>query len=324
MPIKGFVDLQVNGGWGINFSESNLKVEDVADLTEKIVEEGTIAYCPTVCTASQEVYKKILPAITRGMENPEIELHIPGMHMEACFFNPKCTGAHPTEHLCNPSIEIFKRWQGYAEGKIRILTLAPELPGAMDLIEYATREGVVVSLGHHYADSVTIAEAARAGARASTHLGNGLPMTLPRHPNPIWSQLANDDLVAMFIMDGHHLDEDTAKVSLRAKGLHRSIIVSDMAAIAKLSPGDYEQLETTTTIESSGKIVVKDSDGRLAGSSATMRECANWLASKGLLAQEKLEHVGFYAPCKLLGIDPTRFNKYEPLVTWNGERFDLI
>jgi N-acetylglucosamine-6-phosphate deacetylase len=217
----GWVDVQVNGYVGVDFSTAGLTVDDVRRATEELVRRGTAAYCPTVITCAPEVYEQNLQVLAAAMREPDLRPHLLGIHLEGPFLANDAKGAHQTRWLQRPDIALFDRWMKLAEGRIRLLTLAPELEGADALIRHATGCGVTVLIGHHVGDNASIDRAARAGARGCTHLGNGIPNVLPRHPNPIWTQLADDRLVGLFIADGYHLPAEFVKVALRAKGLER-------------------------------------------------------------------------------------------------------
>ena len=297
---SGFVDLQVNGYRGIDFSAPGLTLDAVRHVTRQLLGAGTVAYCPTLVTADPAVYVANLPVLAQALREPDLGPHLLGIHMEGPFLAPAARGAHPERWLRDPDGSLFARWQELAAGQIRILTVAPELPGAEALIRQAAAQGVLVSLGHHMADEAAIAAAVQAGARASTHLGNGIPGLLPRHPNPIWTQLACDGLIGMFIADGHHLPATFVRAALRAKTVDRFVVVSDAAAIAGLAPGEYDYMDARVTIEPSGRIVRKDG-WSLAGSSATMLDCINWLGALGCLTEAQLWRVGRDNALQLLG-----------------------
>ena len=152
----------------------------------------------------------------------------------------------------NPSIEELKHLQTISGNRLVLVTLAPERAGAIEFIREATRIGIVVALGHTAADSETLANGIEAGATLATHLGNGIAATLPRHPNPIWTQAADDRLFASLIADDHHLDRAVLRVLFRAKTAERVILVSDAGPLAGLPAGAYGAWE----VEPSGKIVV--------------------------------------------------------------------
>ncbi len=296
----GFVDLQVNGFLGIGFTSVDLTVEKVRKVTEELLRRGTAAYCPTICTTDQKSYEAALPVLARAMREPDLRGHLPGIHMEGPFFAPPSRGIHPLALLREPDTSLFDRWQELAEGNIRILTMAPELDGAEAFIRHVAERGVIVSLGHHMADNAAIQRAVAAGAKLCTHVGNGIAQMLPRHPNPIWSQLGNDALTNSFITDGHHLPDEFIRVALRAKTVERFVVVSDSVALAGMPPGRYGEGDGQVTIEPSGRIAMSNG-WSLAGSSACMLDCMNHLGALGMLDEDDLWRVGHDNPLRLLG-----------------------
>ena len=297
---EGWIDLQVNGYAGVDFSAAGLTVADVRRATEALVSKGTAAYCPTVVTSSLERYEENLPVLAAAMEEPDLRPHLLGIHLEGPFLSLDGRGAHQASLLRKPDAALFERWLTLARGHVALLTLAPELEGAEHLIKFATSKGVVVLLGHHVADAESIDRAVRAGARGCTHLGNGIPNTLPRHPNPLWNQLGDDRLTGLFITDGHHLPIEFVRVALRVKGLDRCIVTSDASPIAGLPPGRYTWMGVELVSEPLGRIGVADS-AVLAGSSATMADCMVWLRSWSHLYEKDLKKLGRDNPLRLLG-----------------------
>ena len=168
---------------------------------------------------------------------------VAGIHVEGPSISEKDgpRGAHPLAHVRPPSIAEFELWQQASNNLVSMVTLAPENDGSMDYIRALTSQGVLVALGHTAATPEEIHAAADAGATLSTHLGNGAASMLPRHPNFIWAQLADDRLTASLIADGWHLPADTFKSMLRAKGVERAILVSDTVALAGMPAGLYQQ-----------------------------------------------------------------------------------
>jgi len=305
MDTSGWIDLQVNGFLGVDFSAPDLTLDGVRRITRELCERGTSAYCPTLVTCDPAVYARNLPILAQAMREPDLREHLPGLHLEGPFLGHASRGAHPAEWLAPPDPRRFDEWQRLSGGGIRILTLAPELEGAPALIRHAVAQGVVVSLGHHAADGDAIARAVEAGATLCTHLGNGIANLLPRHPNPIWSQLADDRLTACVIADGHHLPASFLRVAWRAKGRERLIVTSDAAAIAGLPPGPYSYMGSSVVIEPGGRIVMATSSSgggaTLAGSSCTLAECLRHLASLGDWSEDDLVQVGRRNPVAILG-----------------------
>lgn len=239
----GLVDLQVNGYAGIDLNAGVPGIESISSLARQLLAMGVTGFCPTLITASREALLQRLRAIAGAIEADErLAAMVAGIHVEGPFIAPEDgpRGAHPPEHVRPPDFAEFAAWQEAAGGRITILTLSPHWPGASAFIEKVTRENVKVAIGHTGASAEAITAAVDAGAVLSTHLGNGAAAVLPRHPNFIWTQLADDRLTASFIADGHHLPGDTLKVMLRAKGLERAVLVSDTAALGGMPPGLYD------------------------------------------------------------------------------------
>ncbi|HEV2125864.1 MAG TPA: amidohydrolase family protein, partial [Chloroflexota bacterium] len=238
-------------------------------------------------------------------------------------------GAHPREHARPPDYDEFQRLQDAAGGRIGYITLAPELPGAPAFIERVVRNGVVVALGHHAGSTADIEAAVSAGARHCTHLGNGAHAQLPRHPNYIWDQLAEDRLSAGIIADGHHLPPAVVKTFVRAKGLERTILVSDAIAAAGLPPGRYEggkgqALEITET----GRIQLAGTP-YLAGSGLRLHEgIGNAVRFAGISLAESVR-LATENPGRLFGVEGS-YGRLEPgfdadllLFQWDTERAEV-
>lgn len=324
MKHRGFIDIQLNGFKGVNFSAPDLTLDQVRMATRELVKAGTTAYCPTVITSPLDNYKHSLPILATAMRDKELKPHLLGIHMEGPFISPieGARGAHPPEHIIKPDVDTFKRFQELADGNIVLLTLAPEVEDAMALIRYATENGTVVSMGHHLAEDTVMEEAVQAGVRVCTHLGNGLPNMINRHQNPLWWQLACDDLAGIFVTDGHHLPGDYIKVALRSKTAKRFVVVSDASHLAGMAPGTYDFNGHPAVLAPNGRIAFKDTP-YLAGSSATMLQCMNFLASLNLLSEKELWAVGRDNPLRLLGRHLARQPAGTPSVVFKNNQFAL-
>ena len=300
----GFIDLQVNGFMGVDFSDPSLTEEQFISACQALLKKGTAAFLPTLITSSPAVYEHNLPLIARVIQNREFQGRLLGIHLEGPFISqqPGAVGAHNPEYVQKPDLDFLLKLLDLGIGAVKLLTVAAELPGVESLIEYAVSQGITVSIGHSLFDSHMLYEAARSGALAMTHLGNGLPNLLPRHPNPIWAGLACDAFTAMLITDGHHLPDEVIKVAVRAKGSEKFIVVSDAAPVAGLPPGHYTFSHNDAILEESGKFH-NPAKQCLVGSSATMIQCMNHMASLGLLTLDELLAVGVYNPLKLIRMD---------------------
>jgi len=256
----GLVDLQVNGYGGLDLNDDAVTPDRVFNLAGKLALAGTTTFLPTLITASREQLLKRLSVIAEARrQHPLIAHMVPGIHVEGPAISPEDgpRGAHPLAHVRPPSLDEFAAWQTASGGLVRLITLAPEYAEAVAYIRAVTKAGVLVALGHTAATPEQIHAAAEAGARLSTHLGNGAAAMLARHPNFIWAQLADDRLDATFIADGHHLSADTFKAMLRAKGLNRSVLVSDSVALAGMPAGLYHQaIGGAVEVSASGRIGV--------------------------------------------------------------------
>ncbi len=304
---KGFVDLQVNGYLRVDFSSPSLRMEDICRVTEALVHAGTVAYCATLITSPLEIYRRNLPLIAKAMSEPDVRGRLLGIHLEGPYLSPEegARGAHQARWMRRPDRDEFSRLQEWSQGGISILTLAPELVGAIDLIGYIRKNHTTrIALGHHLASRDTIRDAVIAGASLATHLGNGCPSLLPRHANLILHQLADEGLTAGLITDGNHVPEDFIRIVFKCKGANRVFIVSDSAPIAGLEPGLYTNMGIQVRLTSSGRIEQLDAP-YLAGSGCTMAQCMRYLRSLGFLNEAELWQVGFENQLEILGLSPT-------------------
>lgn len=285
MRVPGFFDLQVNGFGGIDFNGRGLAAERVAQALDRMRVTGVTRCLPTLITSSFEDFAERARSIAT-LDHPAIA----GIHMEGPYLSPEDgpRGAHPRAHVIPASIEDFRRRQDAASGRIRLVTLAPEVHGALALIEHLRSTGVHVAIGHTDADPGTIADAVSAGADLATHLGNGCAAVLPRHPNVIWELVAADDLLASLIVDGHHMPPSTVKSLVRAKGLARTVLITDAIAAAGASPGRYTLGEIDVDLAADGRVSLPGTP-YLAGSSLTMdRAIGNTVRFAGLSIEQVL------------------------------------
>lgn len=264
----GFIDLQVNGYAAVDYNSPSTPHEEIARSIQVLHSTGTTRFYPTVITGSKEGMLgslKNLAAAKRTM--PAIE----GFHVEGPHICPDDgpRGAHPRHCVRQPDIDEYRRWQEATDGGVRLVTLSPEWPEAPAYIEKVVEDGVVVSIGHTKASADQIQDAVRAGATMSTHIGNGAHSEMKRHPNYIWEQLAEDRLAAGLIADGIHLGSAFLKVAVRAKGVARSVLVTDASMPALAEPGEYMLGEVAVELTKDGRVVLRGGD-RLAGSALRM------------------------------------------------------
>jgi N-acetylglucosamine-6-phosphate deacetylase len=266
----GFIDLQVNGYNGQEFSSPELTPPKVAAIVRAHYAFGVTALCPTLTTQSFEVLEHGMRAIAAACDQDAgVRRAVIGIHLEGPYFCPEDgpRGAHPVEHCRRPKWDEFHRLQEAASGRIRILTMSAEFDEAPDFIAQVTASGVVVAIGHTGANGAQIRAAVDAGAKLSTHLGNGAHRMLRRHPNYLWDQMAEDRLSASLIVDGHHLPPEVVKCMVRAKTPQRCILVSDVSGLAGLPVGRYTGSGCELEVLADGRLVIAGQDQLLAGAS---------------------------------------------------------
>jgi N-acetylglucosamine-6-phosphate deacetylase len=313
-------DLQINGCHGISFNSPTLTVEQVRTVIDECRKHGIGGLLPTLITNAFAATAHGFLTLRRACEtDPVVAAAVPGFHLEGPYIagedGPR--GAHPREHVRDPDLDEFRRWQEAAGGRIRLVTLAPERTGALRFIEQVSRSGVIVAIGHTAATPAQIRDAISAGARLSTHLGNGSHAMLPRHENCIWAQLAADELWASFIPDGHHLPANLVKVIVRMKSPARSIITCDASPLAGSSPGQYGEWEVLPE----GKVVVPGTPF-LAGSWAFTDLCVgNAIRMAGIGLRDAID-MACARPRELLGLPPWELavGSRAPIMLFDWER----
>ncbi len=267
----GFIDIQVNGFAGVDFCDGSLDAAKAASILAALWKTGVTTFCPTVITNSQEQLLRCFSLLEEARNaNPRFAWSAPCYHLEGPYISPGGSrGAHNPKLMRPPDWAEFLELQQAAGGRIGIVTLAPELPGALDFIRRAREAGVVVAMGHTDATPEQIHQAAEAGAQLSTHLGNGCPQMIDRHRNPLWAQLAIDQLAASFICDGFHLPRDLVRVIHRVKGIDRSVLITDAVHVAGLEPGRYRLVDQEIELLPTGQVVMADRRS-MAGSALSM------------------------------------------------------
>lgn len=295
-----FVDLQANGFAGVDYNASEATPEQIGRSLDVMQAMGVGLCLPTIITSTTEHFiacgRKIL-----ATRHPMIA----GLHMEGPYISPEdgFRGAHPLSCVMPASLDDFRRRQEAVDGQIRLLTLAPESPGAIAVIEAVVETGVRVALAHTNATGAQIADAVRAGATLSTHLGNGCPAILPRHPNPIWEQLAADALHASLIVDGHHLPPSTVRVMVRAKRPERCLLVTDAIMAAGAPPGPYHLAGLDVICSEDGRVAAPGSS-TLAGSALTMPRAVGLCTAWSTLDVGVVWAMASTQPAHYLGLEP--------------------
>jgi len=289
IAVPGFVDLQVNGFGGVDFLDANS--DGYRRAGEALLETGVTAYVPTLITSPEEHLLAALAEVPTGRESPRIL----GVHLEGPFLSPRRLGTHVASARRDPDLALLDRLLD--GGPVRLMTLAPELPGADALIDRLLERGVVVSLGHSDASAAQARDAFDRGVRTVTHLFNAMRPFLHRDPGIVGAALAAPDVVVQIIVDGIHLAAETAEVVWRAAG-GRVALVTDAIAAAGVSEGSYSFGSLDVHVREG---VVRGPDGVLAGSVLTMDEAVRNLHALGVPLADAVA-AATSVPARALGL----------------------
>jgi N-acetylglucosamine-6-phosphate deacetylase len=305
-------DLQINGHGGIWFGGPSITADDVIKTLAPHFRFGISRLCPTLITNSFAALANGFAAIREACERHEwVNCMVPGCHLEGPYIasedGPR--GAHPLEHVRPADWREFEKLQEASGQRIRLVTLAPEVDGAIDFIRRAVQAGVVISIGHTGADPDTVRAAVDAGARLSTHLGNGAHGMLRRHPNYIWEQLGDSRLSASVISDGYHLPASVLQTIIRTKGEMSTILTCDAAGLAGCPPGVYHEGSVDVEVLQDGRIVIAGQRQLLAGSSVETDTCVREAVRIGGVSLATAIDMASRNPARLLGFEEIRLRR---------------
>ncbi|MDH7569653.1 MAG: N-acetylglucosamine-6-phosphate deacetylase [Armatimonadota bacterium] len=335
-----FIDVQVNGYGGLSLSGPGAAPDTLPYMVRALRRVGVLFFFPTLTTESPENMLRAVRAIATARRDPEVAHATPFIHLEGPYISTEDgpRGAHPREHVRPPNWEEFQRLQDAAEGRVGIVTLGAEYPGSTRFIEQLVEAGVVAALGHTGATPAQIRDAIRAGARLSTHLGNGSHALIDRHQNYIWEQLAADELYASLIADGHHLPPSVLKCMIRCKGVARTILTSDAVAAAGLPPGVYSaegreievlpngrvQLAGTPFLAGSGLVLPKSIENAVRFAGVSLDDAVRMVTLNPARLMGLEERLGSIAPGKEASLTLFRWNEETASISiagvvWRGQ-----
>jgi N-acetylglucosamine-6-phosphate deacetylase len=288
-----FLDVHIHGAAGHDVMEAT--PEALAKVSGFLASRGTGSFLATTVTAPLDTTLRSLEGLARRIEDAKGQgwegARPLGIHLEGPFLSHAKRGVHPPEHLLEPDTVIFDRFFEAAEGKIRLITLAPELPGAVELAAHATALGVQVSVGHSNATAEETGKAIAAGACSATHTFNAMRQLDHREPGILGKVLTTDALYAELICDGIHVDPSLVPLWWRAKGKSRAILVTDAMSATGMPEGEY-MLGGFAVQVADGRATSKDSPGVLAGSVLTLdRALRNFVAFTGESVENALPLV---------------------------------
>jgi N-acetylglucosamine-6-phosphate deacetylase len=308
----GLIDLQINGINGIDFNTPSLTQEDIVNATHYLLSQGITTFFPTIITNSDENILAIVHTIYQAcIANPLVNECVAGIHLEGPFISPAdgAKGAHNAKYIKAPDWDLFTRFQESAGGKIKIVTIAPEWEGSGSFIKKCRDHGVLVSMGHSMANTEQIKKAVKAGMTLSTHLGNGIPLLLPRHPNMIWGQLAADELYACIITDGIHIPDSFIKVVMKNKG-KATIIISDATCFAGMPSGEYEShIGGSVIVDEEKRVSLKSTPGLLAGAGKSLLENVETLIDHDLATLSEAWQMASINVTEMLAKNEDTFNE---------------
>ena len=293
-----FFDIHVHGALGHDFMLAS--VEEMANVGRFLALRGVAHYLPTTVTSSLDKTLQALEGLAQFLDlAPAEDCATPvGLHLEGPFLCPAKRGVHPTAYLLAPSIEAFERFQQAAGGHIKLLTLAPEMPGALELISYAVERGVRVSMGHSNATAAETEAAIRAGARSATHLFNAMHVLDHREPGIAGVVLDDDRVFAEAIVDGIHIHPAMIRLWLKMKGEDRAILVTDGMAAMGMPDGTYRLGDLVVEVRGG----VCRSGGALAGSVLTMETAVSKLREMTGVSLGTAVRLASHNPAAMLGL----------------------
>lgn len=290
--LPGFVDVQINGAMGVDLTRDPGRIGEVAAFLPIC---GVTSFLPTVISASPEQTEAAVAAIG-GWQAGDGEARSLGLHLEGPYLNPVRAGAHPRQHLRAPSLDESARWR--ADRGVAMVTLAPELTGALDVVEQLTAAGIVVCAGHTAAGPGELAQAVDAGVRGVTHLFNAMGSMSARAPGAAGATLSHPSVIAGLIVDGLHVDPAMVCVAWRALGAERIVLVTDAMAALGLPTGPSMIGDTAVFVDERG---VRTEDGVLAGSVLRFDEAVRNLVRFTGCSLAEASRAASTTPARLLG-----------------------
>jgi N-acetylglucosamine-6-phosphate deacetylase len=300
--VPGFVDVHIHGAGGHDVMEATPAALDC--ITSTVARHGTTSILATTVTASVDETCKSLEGIAqyiRSHEQPEntgLAAEILGIHLEGPFISKARRGVHPPDSIARPSIETLDKFRAASDGLIRILTVAPEIPGALDLIRAAVANGIVAAIGHTDADYDQTRAAIQAGARHAVHFYNAMRPFSHRDPGVIGAILTEPDVTAEIIADGIHVAGPAIQVLLGTKGFDTVLLASDATAATGMRDGNFRLGNFEVTVKDG---VCRNSEGKLAGSTLTLDRALRYIVALGVPLIDALR-MATILPARRLGL----------------------
>ena len=297
----GFIDVHLHGAGGADALDGEIAA--VRQLANKHLYQGTTTLYPTVISASPAKTSQAIKAVQQVMQSEDFFGRILGVHLEGPFLAPEYCGSHEVEQLRQP-IDCVAEWQRYlAEPTVRLITLAPELPGSEALVRTAALRGVKTAVGHSGADFDLLREASTWGINQGSHLFNAMKGIHHRDPGTAGALLAMNRFYVQIIADGHHLHPAMLRITVRCKGPERTILVSDAIRCAGMPDGDYLLGESQITMQDG---VARTASGQLAGSTIYLADAVRHMVLATSTGLQTAVQMATSTPAKAMGIESTK------------------
>jgi N-acetylglucosamine-6-phosphate deacetylase len=305
--VPGFVDVHIHGAGGHDVMEATPDALDC--ITSTVARYGTTSILATTVTASVDETCRSLDGIAKYIRAHEkfedaeqdqggLAAEILGIHLEGPFISRARRGVHPPDTIARPSVEILDKFCAAADGLIRIITIAPEIPGALDLIHYAVANGIVAAIGHTDANFEQTQAAIQAGARHSVHFYNAMRPFSHRDPGVIGAILTEPDITAEVIADGIHVAGPAIQVLLGTKGFDTVLLASDGTAATGMPDGKFRLGNFEVTVKDG---VCRNSEGKLAGSTLTLDRALRYIVALGVPLVDAVR-MATILPARRLGL----------------------
>jgi N-acetylglucosamine-6-phosphate deacetylase len=295
--VPGFIDVHIHGGGGRDVMEGTREAVEV--ISAVLAKHGTTSFLATTVTASPIATIRAVESLGKLMAEGTPGAKILGVHLEGPFISEKKRGVHPLEHIRKPSIRIFDELLKISGNHIKLITLAPEVEGGLELVQNARSKGVLVSIGHSNATFQEAMLAINAGASHATHTYNAMREFNHRDPGILGAVLTDTRVWAEVIADGAHVDPAAANILLKCKGVRNILLITDAISAADMPDGQY-QLGSFVVKVSQG--ICRSPEGQLAGSTLTQdRALRNMIRWSGLSLEEAI-YMTTQNPARAIGV----------------------
>lgn len=300
--VPGFIDMHIHGANGKDVMDGDFAA--LATISEALLAEGTTSYLATTMTAKPDEIEHVLMQVRDYVseKNKVVGAQIIGVHLEGPFLSPKKVGAQRSDLILNPEIKLVEHWQKMSNQLIKLVTLAPELPGSVELIKYLKQQNIIASIGHTDATFVETMSAINAGCHHATHLFNAMRGIHQREPGAVTAALLSEKVMAELIVDGVHLHPAIVQLALKLKGIEKLVLVTDAMRAKCLRDGVYDLGGQSVDVKNGVASLV---DGTLAGSTLKMSDAVNNMLQFTECRLSDVVKMVSENPAKSLGI----FNK---------------